>query len=45
MTRFAAQLVARLTCIRGHERRHWFAGVERTHTTGLADFMSKIFNE
>ncbi len=37
--------IARLTCIRQHETRRWFAVVERTHTIGLADFMSKIFNE
>lgn len=39
------QLLARLVSRRGHSGRAWFAPRSRKHTIGLADFMSKIFNE
>mgnify|MGYP001479781620 CR=1 FL=1 len=38
-------LESELMCWRQHNPRRWFGLIDRTHTIGLADFMSKIFNE
>ncbi|MBK8268947.1 MAG: hypothetical protein IPK83_11840 [Planctomycetes bacterium] len=45
MTTLNEQLASALTRCGQHRARLWFGVVERTHTIGLADFMSKIFNE
>lgn len=42
---YTEHLAAELTRLGQHGYRRWFGVIKRTHTIGLADFMSKIFNE